>query len=98
MQRVLQATGIHTQVWYADALPTLSEVRTLMTPLVGTPPAVLDTASRPMPLQAAPHLRQLLAQGDLAATRAAAAAAAAADAANEPVPSAFFEESEAGAR
>ena len=79
MVRVLQAAGVRVLTWYEDALPTLNEVRNTLTPLVAD-----GSPSRPMPL-ATPSLEQALAAGD-AASRAAAA--------DEPVPSAFFEDCE----
>jgi hypothetical protein len=86
---VLQAAGVHVLTWYDGELPSLLEARTMLTPLVGgavTSP--IENNSRPMPLPAAQGLTAALSAGDAAARRWAA------DEANEPVPSAFFEDSE----
>ena len=89
MQRVLQAAGVHVLTWYEGELPSLVEVRMLLTPLVGRAvPGGSENASRPMPLQAAPALAAVLAAGDAAATRWTR------DESSEPVPSAFFEDAE----
>jgi hypothetical protein len=89
MQRVLQAAGVHVLTWYDGELPSLQEVRTQLTPLVGgLVPGGLESPSRPMPLQTAQTLAAALAAGDAAATQWTA------DDANEPVPSAFFEDAE----
>ncbi len=88
MQRVLQAAGVHVLTWYEGELPSLVEVRTQLTPLVGgAVPGLAESASRPMALQPAPALAAVLAAGD-AANRWAS------DESNEPVPSAFFEDAE----
>ncbi len=84
MQRVLQAADIHVLTWYEGELPTLVEVRLQLTPLLSGQPAT----SRPMPLQPVQTLAAALAAGDAAATQQTA------DDANEPVPSAFFEDAE----
>ncbi len=89
MQRVLEAAGVHVLNWYEGGLPSLVEVRTQLTPLVaGALPAAAEPASQPVPLQPAPALATMLAAGDAAATRWAH------DVANDPVPSAFFEDAE----
>lgn len=89
MARVLRETGIPVLTWYDGELPSLTEVRNLLTPLLGAPPpAVVDTPSRPMPLApVGEDWRRALAAGDATAQRAAAA-----EEAQEPVPSAFFED------
>jgi hypothetical protein len=89
IHRVLQAAGVHVLTWYDGELPSLLEARTMLTPLVGgavTSPS--ENNSRPMPLPAAQGLTAALSAGDAAARRWAA------DEANEPVSSAFFEDSE----
>jgi hypothetical protein len=89
MQRVLEAAGVHVLTWYDGELPSLQEVRAQLTPLVGgVAPGGLESPSRPMPLQTAQSLAAALAAGDAAARRWTA------DEANEPVPSAFFEDAE----
>lgn len=89
MQRVLQAAGVHVLTWYEGELPTLVDVRTQLTPLVGgAVPGGHGTPSRPMPLQPVQTLAAALAAGDAAATQWAG------DETNEPVPSAFFEDAE----
>ena len=86
MARVLQAAGIRVITWYEGELPTLAEARTLLSPLMGiAAPGMKENVSRPIPLGGAPGLAQILAAGDRAH---------AVPAAEEPVPSAFFEDFE----
>ena len=89
MARVLESAGICVMTWHEDKLPTLAEARNLLAPLAGTAaPGMRGTASRPMPLETERSLAKILAAGDRAAAEQSAAEA------NEPVPSAFFEELE----
>jgi hypothetical protein len=89
IHRVLQAAGVQVLTWYDGELPSLLEVRTMLTPLLAAvAPSLQESTSRPMPLPAAPALAAALAAGDAARQRWAA------DEANEPVPSAFFEDAE----
>jgi hypothetical protein len=89
LHRVLQAAGVHVLTWYEGELPSLLEVRTMLTPLVGGAALGLGaTPSRPMPLPPTPALQAVLSAGDAAAQRWSS------DEANEPVPSAFFEDAE----
>jgi Protein of unknown function (DUF2726) len=87
MVRVLKSAGIPVITWQEGALPSLAEVRTRVAPLVGASPGSLrDNVSRPVPLDSNPALAKLLAEGDRTAAQEAL------DEANEPVPSAFFED------
>ena len=92
MVRVLETAGIPVMTWHDGNLPSLAEARALLAPLAGAAaPGMRGTASRPMPLGPEPSLAKILAAGD---RRAAERAAESAADANEPVPSAFFEELE----
>jgi hypothetical protein len=87
MVRVLKSAGIPVITWQEGALPSLAEVRTRVAPLVGANPKEMpEPVSRPIPLDTNPALAKILAAGDRAAAQAAI------DEANEPVPSAFFED------
>ena len=89
MVRVLKAAGVPVITWQEGALPSLADVRTRVAPLVGAKAAKPgESLSRPVPLEgsAKPTLAQVLADGDRNAAQAAL------DEANEPVPSAFFED------
>jgi Protein of unknown function (DUF2726) len=88
MVRVLQAAGIRVITWQEGHLPSLAEARAALAPLVGVQDlARFDSGSRPMSLDPSASLTGLLEAGDRAAMQAA-------DDANEPVPSAFFEDCE----
>ncbi len=84
MARVLKAAGIKVYTWREDELPTLSQVRSLMGGELTRAAGLKPTASRPMPLIPVAEMEELLAKGDTADF----------DAANEPVPSGFFDEIE----
>jgi hypothetical protein len=90
MARVLRAAGIHVFTWREGELPSASDLRRTMAPLIApsstTTKAV--SVSRPMPLIPVADIAEVLSEGDRAALEASM------DAANEPVPSAFFEELE----
>lgn len=89
MQRVLQAADVHVLTWYEGELPTLVDARQQLTPLVGGAATSGERAtSRLMPLQPGQTLAAALAAGDAAATQWNA------EDADEPVPSAFFEDAE----
>lgn len=89
LSRVLTAAGVRVLVWREGRLPSAAEVRTALAHdlLRGAGPMEPVTSpSRPMPLIPVPEMRELdamLADGDAAAER---------DAAQEPVPSGFFDE------
>jgi hypothetical protein len=89
MVRVLNAAGIRVITWHEGHLPSLAAARAVLAPLasagVGMAP---ETISRPMGLDSTSGLAEILAAGDHAAARADS------DDANEPVPSAFFEDCE----
>jgi hypothetical protein len=87
MARVLRAAGIQVFTWREGDLPAASEVRSVLSKLVGpVVESTKPTASRPMPLIPVPEMEELLAYGDRAAMEAEF------DPAMEPVPSGFFEE------
>jgi hypothetical protein len=88
MARVLSAAHIPVYVWREGELPSASSVRTMLATLLGpVAEGIKPTISRPMPLIPLPDIAEVLSEGDRAAMEAEA---------NEPVPSAFFEELEAG--
>lgn len=89
MARVLRAAGVHVITWIEGELPSASEVRHMLMPLVAPEPAAARPASAgAMPLIPLPEMAELLAEGDRAAFEAEF------DPAMEPVPSAFFEDLE----
>jgi hypothetical protein len=89
MVRVLEAAGIRVLTWHEGHLPSLAAARAVLAPLAAAGAGVApERISRPMPLDSTSGLSDILAAGDLAAARAAT------DDANEPVPSAFFEDCE----
>ncbi|MDE2368954.1 MAG: DUF2726 domain-containing protein [Burkholderiales bacterium] len=89
MARVLRAAGIPVHTWREGDLPGVGEARHALAALAGPAAAGLKApTSRPMPLIPVPDIAEVLAHGDRAAMQAAL------DQANEPVPSAFFEELE----
>ncbi len=90
MARVLRAAGIHVFTWREGELPSASDLRRTLAPLIAPPSAAKPVSvSRPMPLIPVADIAEVLSDGDRAALEASM------DAANEPVPSAFFEELEA---
>jgi hypothetical protein len=91
MARVLRAAGIHVFTWREGELPSASDLRRTMAPLIAPPSTAAKpvSVSRPMPLIPVADIAEVLSEGDRAALEASM------DAANEPVPSAFFEELEA---
>ena len=90
MARVLRAAGVHVITWIEGDLPSVSEVRHVLMPLVAPESADARSASsRPMPLIPLPEMAEILAEGDRVALDAEF------DPALEPVPSGFFEEMEA---
>jgi hypothetical protein len=86
MSRVLRAAHINVLTWSEHHLPSLSEVRAQMAPLLQDGrQGMLEGAfsgSRPMPLIPVAEMEEILAKGD----------ALAQDAAMEPVPSTLFDE------
>lgn len=84
LSRVLKAAGIRVHVWREGELPTLAQVRQALGGELAAPSAK-PTASRPMPLIPVADISEILAEGDEAFC----------DAANEPVPSSFFEDIDA---
>jgi hypothetical protein len=87
MARVLSAARIPVYVWREGELPSASSVRSMLATLLGpAAEGIKPTTSRPMPLIPLPDIAEVLSEGDRAAMEAEA---------NEPVPSAFFEELEA---
>lgn len=85
MSRVLRAAGIHVLTWHEQHLPSLSEVRAQLAPLLSDVqgkgmPGFAGTGS--MPLIPVAEMEEILAQGD----------ALAQDATMEPVPSTLFDE------
>jgi hypothetical protein len=85
MARVLRAAGIHILTWHEPHLPSLSEVRAQLAPLLSDGrgkgmPGFVGTGS--MPLIPVAEMEEILAQGD----------ALAQDASMEPVPSTLFDE------
>lgn len=90
MARVLRAAGVHVFTWREGELPSASDLRRTLAPLIAPPSAAKPASvSRPMPLIPVADIAEVLSEGDRAALEASM------DAANEPVPSAFFEELEA---
>ncbi len=91
MAKVLRKAGIHVLVWREGALPEASEVRSAMsavlTQLGRAKGRGKASASRPMPLIPVGEINEVLAEGD--------AAYEAFEAAQEPVPSGFYDEAEA---
>jgi hypothetical protein len=90
MAKVMRKAGIHVITWREGALPSPSEVRTMMANVIA--PAAQGfkpTPSRPMPLIPVGDISEVLADGDRAAMEGAF------DTDMEPVPSAFFDEAEA---
>jgi hypothetical protein len=88
MTRVLRAAQINVLTWSEQHLPSLSEVRAQMAPLLQDPRQGLQGTSfggsRPMPLIPVADMEEILAHGD----------ALAQDATMEPVPSTLFDELE----
>ena len=84
MARVLKAAGIKVYTWREDELPTLAQVRSLMGAELVRAAGLTPSVSRPMPLIPVAEMQEILAKGDGADY----------DAANEPVPSSFFEDAE----
>ncbi len=88
MTRVLKAAGIRVMKWNAESLPTPSEVRTLLVPMLeadGDTTAgmrQMGPSSKPLPLIPVPEIEEMLAEGDAAFEGGAA----------EPVPSTFFDD------
>lgn len=86
MSRVLRAAGINVLVWSESNLPSLSEVRSQMAPLMQDGRATGFDApfsgSKSMPLIPIAEMEEMLAHGD----------ARAQDASMEPVPSTLFDE------
>lgn len=91
LARVLKAAGIGVHVWREGALPTLSAVRSSFGGVMG-PAAVAPAASSAAPRMPAAQVQELLAAGDRAALQRSR------DSADEPVPSAFFEDMEPAGR
>ncbi|HEU5294136.1 MAG TPA: DUF2726 domain-containing protein [Burkholderiaceae bacterium] len=89
MSRVLRAAHINVLTWSEVSLPTVSEVRTQMAPLLQDAPrgamAFNASASRPMPLLPVAEMEEILAHGD----------ALAHDTALEPVSSTLFDDLDA---
>lgn len=92
MARVLRAAGISVHVWTEGDLPSATEIRTLLGAelqrRIRPQAASRPTPSRPAPLIPVAEIEELLAEGDQAAL----------DASMEPVPSAFFDDSELAAQ
>ena len=88
MAKVLRAAGISVHTWTEGDLPSAAEIRTLLGAelqrRINPAAAAKATPSRPMPLIPVADIEELLAHGDQAAL----------DMTLEPVPSAFFEDSE----
>ena len=88
MAKVLRAAGISVHTWTEGDLPSAAEIRTLLGAelqrRINPAAAAKATPSRPMPLIPVAEIEELLAHGDQAAL----------DMTLEPVPSAFFEDSE----
>lgn len=88
MAKVLRAAGISVHTWTEGDLPGAAEIRTLLGAelqrRINPAAAAKATPSRPMPLIPVAEIEELLAHGDQAAL----------DMTLEPVPSAFFEDSE----
>lgn len=87
MSRVLRAAGINVLIWSETHLPSLSEVRSQMAPLLQQDGRVagIDASfggSKSMPLIPVAEMEEMLAHGD----------AIAQDATMEPVPSTLFDE------
>ena len=88
MTRVLKAAGIRVMKWNAESLPTPSEVRTLLLPMLeadGDATAARQlsgTSSKPLPLIPVPEIEEMLAEGDAAFEGGSM----------EPVPSTFFDD------
>lgn len=88
MTRVLKAAGIRVMKWNAESLPTPSEVRTLLLPMLeadGDATAARQlsgSSSKPLPLIPVPEIEEMLAEGDAAFEGGAM----------EPVPSTFFDD------
>ena len=89
MSRVLRAAHINVLTWSEASLPTVSEVRTQMAPLLQDAPrgamALNGSGSRPMPLLPVAEMEEILAHGD----------ALAHDTAMEPVSSTLFDDLDA---
>jgi Protein of unknown function (DUF2726) len=86
MSRVLRAARINVLTWPEHNLPSLSEVRAQMAPLLQDGPRGLAEggfgASAPVPLIPVAEMEEILAKGDVLAQ----------DATMEPVPSTLFDE------
>lgn len=92
MARVLKAAGVKVYTWREDQLPTATQVRTLIgAALMKSQPAAAvrqqPIHSRPIPLIPVAEIEEILAEGDHEFART--------DAAQEPVPSGFFDDLEA---
>jgi hypothetical protein len=89
MSRVLRAAHVNVLTWSEASLPTVSEVRTQMAPLLQDNPrgamALNGSGSRPMPLLPVAEMEEILAHGD----------ALAHDTAMEPVSSTLFDDLDA---
>jgi hypothetical protein len=87
MARVLREAGVHVITWREGELPSPSQVRSTLAPLLAPslPGKVArPITSQPMPLIPVPEIEEILADGDRAAELA--------DPNLEPVPSGFLEE------
>lgn len=91
LARVLKAAGIGVHVWREGALPTLAAVRSSFGGVMG-PAAAAPAATSAAPRMPAAQVQELLAAGDRAALQRSR------DSADEPVPSAFFEDMEPAGR
>lgn len=87
MSRVLRAAQINVVVWSDATLPSVSQVRAQMAPLLqDRPQGAMDlSGSRPMPLIPVAEMEELLAHGDMLAH----------DTAMEPVSSTLFDDLDA---
>jgi len=89
MSRVLRAAHINVLTWSEASLPTVSEVRAQMAPLLQDGPrgamSLNGSGSRPMPLLPVAEMEEILAHGD----------ALAHDTAMEPVSSTLFDDLDA---
>jgi Protein of unknown function (DUF2726) len=92
MAKVMRKAGIHVLTWREGALPSASEVRTMMAAVIAPAASGYKPgSSRPMPLIPVGDISEVLADGDRAAMEGAF------DSDMEPVPSGFYEEAEAAA-
>jgi hypothetical protein len=84
--QVLRGAGIHVITWREDELPSPSDLRSQLLPLIEPHETVSQPVnSKPLPLIPVAEIEEILADGD---------AAAAQDAAMEPVPSTLFDDLE----